>query len=208
MIDEGYIKYECLWTRTPALNNPVTRVIDKWRRPLFDAGLIGQCEDTGIGFGNISVRSESSRQFIITGTQTGHLENLDGRHFAQVTDYDIRKNQLSCEGAIQASSESLTHAAIYELDPAVHAIVHVHSDSLWHKHRDAIPTTNAAVAYGTPEMAEEFGRLYRETDFARTGIAVMGGHDGGLISIGHHLAAAVENLAKVGPTPPIRLPPA
>jgi len=53
------------------------------------------------------------------------------------------------------------------------------------------------VSYGTPEMAEEFRRLYRETDFASSELAVMGGHDGGLISIGHDVATAAGRLLTI-----------
>ena len=194
MIDEGYIKFNCEWTKSPRLENSAISELSKWRRPLFDAGLIGQFPDTGVGFGNISMRSEPEALFIISGTQTGHLANLTGSHYAEVTDYDIRDNRISCRGPVKASSESLTHAAIYELHATIQAVVHVHSDTLWRELRDKIPTTNSDVSYGTPEMAEEFRRLYRDTDVASSEIAVMGGHDGGLISIGRDVATAAGRL--------------
>ncbi|MFQ5982854.1 MAG: class II aldolase/adducin family protein, partial [Woeseiaceae bacterium] len=178
----------CDWTSGPPLESAAVAELNKWRRPLFDAGLVGQ--DSGVGYGNISMRSGPDAKFIISGTQTGHLYDLTGAHYAEVTDYDIGENRVTCRGPVKASSESLTHAAIYELDAAIQAIVHVHSDTLWHELRDSIPTTDAGVAYGTPEMADEFARLYRDTDFGSRKVAVMGGHDGGLISFGHDLAEA------------------
>lgn len=198
MIDEGYTKFDCQWTHSPSLEGDVVEEIIKWRRPLFDAGLVGHYADIGIGFGNISVRSKSPVRFIITGTQTGHLAELSGAHLAEVTGYDIPGNSLICRGPVRASSESLTHAAIYELDAELNAVAHVHSDALWQALRDTVPTTNAAVPYGTPEMAEEFRRLYRDTDFASTGLAVMAGHEGGLISTGRDLAQAAGRLLDPG----------
>ncbi len=200
MIDEGFIKFNCKWTKSPPLDNAAIIELNKWRRPLFNAGLVGQFPDTGVGFGNISMRSKPDALFIISGTQTGHLADLTGSHCAQVTDYDIRDNRISCRGPVKASSESLTHAAIYELDAAIQAVVHVHSDTLWRELRDRIPTTNPDVLYGTPEMAEELRRLYRDTDFASSEIAVMGGHDGGLISIGHDIAMAAGRLLEIAAT--------
>ena len=197
MIDEGYIKFNCEWTKSPRSENSAISELDKWRRPLFDAGLIGQFPDTGVGFGNISMRSDSDALFIISGTQTGHLADLTGNHYAEVMDYDIRDNRISCRGPVKASSESLTHAVIYELHATIQAVVHVHSDTLWRELRDRIATTNSDVSYGTPEMAEEFRRLYRETDFASSEIAVMGGHDGGLISIGPDVATAAGRLLTI-----------
>lgn len=200
VIDEGYIKFDCRWTKSPPLDDELIRELNRWRRPLFDAGLIGRYENSGIGFGNLSTRSAALCRFIITGTQTGHLAELSGAHFARVTEYDLQGNWVACEGPVRASSESLTHAAIYELDCRINAVAHVHSDALWNELRDRIPTTNAQVTYGTPEMAGEFGRLYRETAFANGKIAVMGGHDGGLISIGQNLADAVVRLLEMPAT--------
>lgn len=197
MFDEGVIKFNCEWTKGPPLDDTAISELNEWRRPLFDAGLIGQYPDTGIGFGNISMRSDSDALFIISGTQTGHLADLTGSHYAEVNDYDIHNNWISCRGPVKASSESLTHAAIYELHASIHAVVHVHSDTLWRQLRDRVPTTNSSVPYGTPEMAKEFEHLYRDTDFASREIAVMGGHDGGLISIGRDVASAAGRLLEI-----------
>jgi hypothetical protein len=43
-------------------------------------------------------------------------------------------------------------------------------------------------------MAAEFARLYAETAFRTGGIAVMGGHDAGLVSIGRNLAEAAMRI--------------
>jgi ribulose-5-phosphate 4-epimerase/fuculose-1-phosphate aldolase len=197
VIDEGVIKFDCQWTKGPPLETTAISELNKWRRLLFDVGLVGQCQDTGVGFGNISMRSEADALFIISGTQTGHLADLSGAHYARVTDYDIGGNRISCQGPVKASSESLTHAAIYELDAAIQVVVHVHSDTLWRDLRNSVPTTSPDVLYGTREMADEFRRLYRDTDFASSEIAVMGGHDGGLVSIGHDIATAAGRLLKI-----------
>jgi hypothetical protein len=43
-------------------------------------------------------------------------------------------------------------------------------------------------------MAAEFERIYRETSFSKVGIAVMGGHESGLISIGRNLEEAAMRI--------------
>jgi hypothetical protein len=101
-----------------------------------------------------------------------------------------------CEGPVQASSEALTHAAIYALDAGVRAVVHVHDADTWHELIDRIPTTSREVTYGTPEMAREFQRLYEETDFAERGVAVMGGHDEGIVSLGKDIKQAAERVLR------------
>ncbi len=193
-LDEGYIKYQSHWSPTAAPDATAARHLEEWRRPLFVAGLLGHCEELNIGFGNISIRWGEPGQFLITGTQTGHIEHTTEQHYSLVTDYDIAHNQVSCTGPSQASSEAMTHAAIYELDSKIAAIVHVHSKSLWVEHLNVLPTTSSGVAYGTPDMAQEFQRLYSETTFGVHGIAVMGGHEEGLVSIGVSLEQATTRI--------------
>jgi ribulose-5-phosphate 4-epimerase/fuculose-1-phosphate aldolase len=193
-IDEGYIKYDSDWTEAAAPYPEAAAELELWRRPLFKAGLIGHYDDLGVGFGNLSLRCGKPGQFLISGTQTGHLSKTDETHYALVASYDIEANTVRCIGPVQASSESMTHAAIYELDRGIGAIVHVHSRALWQRLLNQLPTTNAAVAYGTPQMANEFRRLFRETSFAQQGLAVMAGHEEGLISIGATLEAAAQKM--------------
>jgi len=194
MIDEGYTKYKCDWRRTPAL--PVERIaaLNDWRNRLYDQGLIGYYKRHGVGFGNVSIRDSDSDSFIISGTQTGHIARADQNHYSVVTSCDIDTNHVSCEGPVQASSEALTHAAIYALDPAIRAVVHVHDNKLWHRLMYRVPTTAHGVHYGTPEMAREFIRLYRETGFAQERIAEMGGHDDGIVSIGNDIVEAAQRI--------------
>ena len=199
-IDEGYVKYSSDWTQGPAPEHAVTDLLEAWRRPLYQAGLIGQYEDLGIGFGNISVRSHTNGLFVISGTQTGHIARTRSEHYALVTAYDVDANHVTCTGPVQASSESLTHAAIYELDDAIEAVVHVHSRMLWERLRDHLPTTNADISYGTPAMAREFVRLYRDTDFATGGIAIMAGHEEGIVSIGRSLEEAASRILALDET--------
>jgi ribulose-5-phosphate 4-epimerase/fuculose-1-phosphate aldolase len=194
VLDEGYIKYESQWTLAPATYPATARQLEQWRVPLFAAGLIGHYPDLDIGYGNISLRARDAGQFLITGTQTGHLESTNEAHYSLVTAYDLERNRVTCTGPLQASSEAMTHASIYDLDPSIAAVVHVHSKALWDKFRLHLPTTSAEVAYGTPEMALEFRRLHEETLFATQGLAVMGGHEEGLISIGDSIEQAATRV--------------
>lgn len=192
MIDEGYTKYSVDWTRTLLSPDPVFDELDAARRRLVEAGLIGHDDVHDVGFGNISVRIAD--QFIISGTQTGHLASTTREHYARVTAADIEHNRVACTGAVQASSESMTHAAIYAAAPAVGAIVHVHDQGLWETSLHRLPATGRNVAYGTPAMAQELERLLVESAFLTDGLAVMAGHDGGLIAIGRDLGEASDRM--------------
>lgn len=193
MIDEGYTKFRVDWRDHRPVDFSEVAELDRWRTALHDAGLIGRYPDSGIGFGNISVRIDGGA-FLISGTQTGHHRRTDRRHYALVTRADIEANTVACRGAVQASSESLTHAAIYGLDSGIDAVVHVHDAMLWERLLGRLPTTDAAVAYGTPAMARELGRLYRETNLKRDGVAVMAGHESGLVGFGRDLEEAANRI--------------
>lgn len=196
-IDEGVIKYESDWTPGPAPDATLTKLLEQWRRPLYERGLVGVYADLGIGYGNISVRAAAAGRFVISGTQTGHVVQTSGEHYALVTDYDIDANRLSSVGPVEASSEALTHAALYDLDSAIGAVVHVHSEPLWHALQTRFPVTAADVPYGTPAMAREFGRLYACGDFASRGIAIMGGHAEGIVAIGRTLEQAATRVLEL-----------
>ena len=109
-----------MWSPMP--DPAAAKKLDEWRQKLYAAGLIGEYVEERIGFGNISIRSADHGQFLITGTQTGNLATTTEEHYSLVTSYDIAGNKVWCSGPLQASSEAMTHAAIYELDPAIGAV--------------------------------------------------------------------------------------
>lgn len=196
MIDEGYTKYECDWKPAPALPTEAIEELNDWRNRLCEQRLIGYYPEHGVGFGNVSIREGDTDAFVISGTQTGHVARTDERHYARVIRCEIQANRVHCEGPVQASSEALTHAAIYALDPGIRAVVHVHDAVLWNDLIDKVPTTSRHISYGTPEMAQEFRRLYEETEFAERGIAVMGGHEEGLVSFGADIEQAAQRILR------------
>ena len=108
---------------------------------MHEKGLIGMYPD-GIGFGNISIRCNENT-FLISGTATGGIIDLDNSHYALVTDYNLTTNSLTCKGSINASSESLTHALIYESSPSTNAVIHIHNLALWKKLMHEVPTMGA-----------------------------------------------------------------
>jgi ribulose-5-phosphate 4-epimerase/fuculose-1-phosphate aldolase len=182
---EGYIKFNCNWIKQE-FNEDITE-INKWRNKLYSLNLIGAYEN-GIGFGNISIREGNN--FIITGSKTGGIENLTNNHFTKVTNWYFNKNNLTCEGPIEASSESLTHAAIYTSNSNINAVIHVHNLNLWEKLINKIPTTDEKAEFGTPEMAYEIMKLFRENQVTKKRILIMGGHKEGIISFGKNLEEA------------------
>ena len=188
MHDEGYIKFNCMWIEKDLPNIEYISELNKWRDKLYNQKLIGAYPN-GVGYGNISVRLPDL-SFLITGTATGNLNELTEKHYTQVTAYDLPLNQITCRGPIMASSESLSHAAIYDALDDVYAVVHIHNKDLWRELIDNVPTTSTEIEYGTPEMANEIRRLIESTSLKEDKILTMAGHEEGLIAFGKDLAEA------------------
>lgn len=195
MDEKGYIKYNCHWVKEKPLKSPLIEELNIWRDKLYLLKLIGAYPN-GIGFGNISIRLDG-HTFLITGSATGHIKQLTAMHYTKVTSFNFEKNTLTCHGPIQASSESLTHAAVYALSTDINAVIHIHSKFLWDKLLRVIPTTSPSVEYGTPQMAFEIGRLFQETDLNTKRILVMAGHEEGIIAFGENLDDAGELILSV-----------
>jgi L-ribulose-5-phosphate 4-epimerase len=191
-VKEIGIKFNCRWMDEKPLDYKWLRDLNVWRSRLYKAGLIGVYPD-GIGYGNISTRFQRSK-FIITGTATGKLQKLNARHYTQVTDYSLDKNRVTCVGPIKASSESLTHALLYECDKDINAVFHVHHAGIWKKLLRVVPTTKATIEYGTIEMAREVRRLFKDTSLPLDKIFVMAGHEEGIVTFGKTMDEAGEKL--------------
>ncbi|GAB4428781.1 MAG: hypothetical protein OHK0011_11010 [Turneriella sp.] len=189
MRDEGVTKYTCRFQTTHAPAHPALAELIACRDRLFGRQLIGVYPD-GIGYGNISLRPAGWQRFFITGTQTGDKPALSTGDIALVTAYNIAENVVECEGLVPASSESMTHAAVYELSPEIGAVIHVHHSRLWHRAAGHLPTTGPGIAYGTPAMAREMRRLCDEANLLSRRLLVMAGHEEGVIAFGAGLAEA------------------
>ena len=178
MIDEGYVKFECDWTRGPAPEG-IEELVEA-RNRLRRENLIGIYEDSGIGFGNISQRIAGTDKFVISGTATGGLVTAGAEHFCVVDDWDLQRNHVSCTGPVAASSESMTHAMLYRVAADIQYVVHVHHVQLWAEMLKNGPSTDPSVAYGTPEMALEMERMTSNEFTGPIKILAMAGHDEGI----------------------------
>lgn len=192
-ITEGVIKYN---TSKQVKKNSVNvldfRTIEKYRRKLNRLNLIG-CYKNGIGFGNISMIGRDGK-ILITASQTGHLKSLRPKHYAKLIKYDVDTMTLRYEGIGKASSETLTHCSLYESIKGAKAVIHVHNEKLWHSLMDAgYPTVDAAVEYGTKEMAGAVKELFKKSG-KTSGIFATAGHFEGVFVFADSLKAAYRLL--------------
>lgn len=193
MIDEGYIKFDAEWEHTAPLGTASIEKLNAFRQKLYEQQLIGAYPN-GIGYGNISCRYGDSNQFIISGSATGNRQELDERHYALVTQLYAAENRLKCQGPIIASSESMSHAVLYETCPEVQAVIHVHNLEMWQRLMHQVPTTDASAPYGSPEMVESIKELLRTTDLRQSKVFVMQGHEEGVFTFGESLEGAYQTL--------------
>lgn len=182
---EGRIKFRLHWSRDEPPSG--IRKLVYWRNRLHRAGLIGAYPD-GVGYGNVSVRANGG--FIISGTATGVNPVTSAADFTRVTDYSIEACAVHCRGPVAASSESLTHAAVYEASPAVMAVVHAHHRGIWGSLMGKAHTTALEIPCGSTGMTLEITRLFEDTDVETDKFFIMGGHEEGLVAFGGSLRAA------------------
>ena len=195
---EGVIKYHLQHK-----NKLLPEIIDfselnSWRSIMLQLEMIGQNPSRyeGLGFGNISQRlSENSPAFVISGTQTGHLNPLSRNDFCLVQTADTQTNTINSEGPCKPSSEALTHASVYLKASAAQCIIHVHCPTIWLKTKQLrLAYTDQKIAYGTPEMAEAVANLIDIHAFHSGGIFSMLGHEDGIVAFAPTLEQAAEFL--------------
>ena len=188
-----YIKFSCECAAAEITSFQGLAELNECRRRLLRARLIG-VDTNGIGFGNLSIRDAAS--FYVTGSATGGIPELSLANCARVLAYDFKRNWLRYEGAAIPSSESLTHAAVYESDAKAGAVIHCHDSKLWEVLLNQAPSSSESIEYGTPEMAHEVTRLFRFTDVQSRKIFAMAGHEGGIVAFGKDLEEALAVLMR------------
>ena len=179
MSDEGYVKYRCFHEDGPAPGHTDWQALNGLRSDLVKAGLVGVL-DNGVGYGNVSLRAEGEGAFLISATATGHIPVLGPEHYALVLRCDIDGNTVWSRGPAQASSESMTHAAVYDAAPDIRCVVHAHHPGLYGQLLEGrAPATAPDAAYGTPAMARSVADLVRA--HPADGVIVMTGHPDGFL---------------------------
>lgn len=193
---EGVIKYQ-LNHRYENTQNYSISEINAWRSVMYRLQLIGQDDARygGYGFGNISQRFGEDGQFIISGTQTGHIPVLEANDYCLVTAAMPELNRIDSEGTCKPSSEALTHASVYLQDEAIQAVIHAHCPEIW-RNTDMLQLahTEKDVAYGTPEMAQAVDSLFAIETWRGSTVFTMLGHEDGVVAFGDSLQQAANAM--------------
>lgn len=192
-IDDGYIKYTSTRRDGRVPPSAALDALNRARTALFDLGLIG-VYDNGVGYGNLSIRFNDDDQFVITASATGAQRILQVEQFCLVESFSIQNNHVQSVGPLPASSESMTHGAIYAAHSGVHCVIHVHSRIVFdHLLQTGAPATPADVHYGTPAMAHTVAQLVTRHPHLPT-VFAMAGHDEGVVAYGGDTASTLDAL--------------
>lgn len=212
---EGVIRFRYrLAPLSSPLDAALLQKLNAWRRVLRQTALIGETPERydGNGFGNVSARERpGGATFVITASQTGRLATLQPEQFARITACDLERFEACAEGALPPSSETLTHAALYQAAPEVRWVLHGHSPHLFRAaHALGLPTTAADVEYGTAQMARAVAELV-SPDAQAPLVFVSLGHEDGVFACGAEadavgcalIAALAQSFALAdAPVPP------
>lgn len=176
-MDDGYIKFVCERVDDDlVIPTELLEELNSVREVLMGWGYLGMLPD-GVGYGNISVRMGS--EFIITGSATGAIPRLDAGHWVRIDSYSLERNSVRCTGRGDPSSESMSHAAIYDSAASANWVLHIHSRDLWGRHAFVLPTTPVADAYGTTALARSIKSLV--SGIGEEGVIALGGHPEGML---------------------------
>lgn len=190
-IDDGVVKYQAIHSHGDIPFHPQLAKLDDIRTQLFDLNLVGAYPN-GVGYGNVSIRSGDG--CIISGTATGSLRILGPAGYCQVQSFDIVKNTVHTLGPVPASSESMTHCAIYQSLDLIECVLHIHHQKLWLTLLErGYPATAADIPYGTPEMAHSMASLIHQKSSV-AGILTMAGHEEGIVAYGPTIEQAFHQI--------------
>jgi hypothetical protein len=190
--DDGVIKYQSQRKDGVVCSTEPLERLNHARTTLFDLGLIGAYPN-GIGYGNLSVRT-TKNQFFITGSATGSARQLRPDQYCLVESFSMANNSVISCGALDASSESMTHGAIYAAAAEVQCVIHVHCKQLFDLLlKQNVPSTSVKIAYGTPDMAQAVTRLVMDQHHLPV-LFVMAGHDEGLVAYGNDIESVLNLL--------------
>ena len=195
---EGVVKFQAICNgKESKISEQEIAELEKWRKKLFNLGLIGKYQKNGIAYGNVSIRippysgDKRKRKYIITASQTSGIVHLNRKQYSTIISHNAEKNSVFYNGLMKPSSETMTHGSIYDQSSEIRCVFHVHSPLIWKNRKKLeLPQTAEDVAYGTPEMAHEVTRLFRETSVGKLGIFATGGHEDGIFSFGKTIEKA------------------
>ncbi len=182
---EGVIKFRLEHHPKAAPDAALSAPLRGWFRVLRALDLLGRDPHRyeGCAYGNLSRRL--ARGILVTCTQTSGKRALSAEDFALATHWAPLEGRLTAQGPCPPSSETLTHAMLYDQLPQARWVFHVHSPVLWRRASAlGLAITDPSAEYGTPAMARAVAETLAALGHPPSGLIAMGGHQDGLLAWG------------------------
>lgn len=197
-MEEGIIKFKIERRKSYfSIGAPLYEDIDNARKKLRYYNLIGQYADLKLGYGNISKRL-NEKEFLISGSQTGHLESLNGSFWSVIEDSDFDNNSVKCKGAIEPSSETLSHSAFYAFNMSINCVIHIHQKILWLELiKNGYPNTSPSAEYGSRILYKELIEIIKNNYKSDPIVIVMRGHEDGILFAGSSINLTLDKIMEL-----------
>jgi len=182
---EGVIKFTLDHEVGEAPPAQLTAPLRAWFQILRSLELLGRRSDRyeGFAYGNLSHRTGEG--LLVTCTQTSGRRQLETGDFTLVSAWSLAEYRLHSIGPCSPSSETLTHAMVYDEVPEAHWVFHVHSPEIWQAAPElGMPVTDPGAEYGTPAMARAVAGALEDMGRPTQGVLSMGGHEDGILAWG------------------------
>ncbi len=149
------VKFKTEFIKEQVSQDPRIAELIKWCHNFHQFNLAPLAD--GCSAGNLSFRLEAGKNhFIITGAGLRAKEGLTDQSFVKVLDCNFKKKIIQVEGAMEPSSESMLHFALYQKRPEVNAIFHGHCPKILAQAKKLnIPQTKKEAPYGSLELVKQ-----------------------------------------------------
>lgn len=122
---------------------------------------------------------------------------LKREHWALVESFNLEQNSVQAVGMTDASSESMSHGAIYKTSPETNVVIHIHNKEIFeHMLTFDYLKTPEDIPFGTPDLAVAIENVVKQRGEA-DGIFVTAGHDEGVVAYGRTLEEAYDHIETV-----------
>ncbi len=193
------IKFKCELIKGEIQNTSIINDLNSIRRFLLNKKLFGLSED-GISYGNVSMlcselwqNYSNKPKFIITTSGNSGIETFTISDYCAVVDYDFEQNFVKCIGRRNASSESLTHASVYNAVDKAKIVVHFHNRQIWEALIYRVPTTERRYEYGTVKLALDLIQIIKSSQW-KNDVIILGGHPDGVILWGETIMDLLKRI--------------
>ncbi|MBP7553884.1 MAG: class II aldolase/adducin family protein [Spirochaetes bacterium] len=197
-MEEGIIKFKIeRRIKNFSIEASLYEDIDKARKILRDYNLIGVYADLKLGYGNIS-KKLNEKEFLISGSQTGHLESLNGSFWSVIEDSDFNNNSVKCKGGIEPSSETLSHSAFYTFNKSINCVIHIHQKIMWLELiKNGYMATSPNAEYGSRALYKELIELIKNNSKSDPIVIAMSGHEDGILVAGSSINITLDKTMEL-----------